>query len=98
MCYTCHYGRSLQRRDEAFPTSSLQPQGLAQAEEPQQPTHSLGMPHPYQRARLQSESLGAIVGNSVVALKDTPLLASDTDIYGQLWGNRIYVPLTLRSQ
>ena len=67
-------------------------------EEPGQPSRSSGMPHPYQRAWLQSRSWSAIVGDFLIALKDVPLLASDADIHGQLWGNRLYLPVTLRNQ
>jgi hypothetical protein len=56
------------------------------------------MPHPYTERRLESGSLGAIVGDYLASFKDTLFLASDADIHGRLWGNRIYVPLTLRSQ
>jgi hypothetical protein len=35
--------------------------------------------------------------NGLVAFDDEPLGATlDRDIYGQLWGNRIYMPLVLR--
>lgn len=37
------------------------------------------------------------LGDFLVAFDDQPVLASDRDIYGQLWGNRLYLPLTLRS-
>ena len=56
------------------------------------------MPHPYARRQLQSGSWSAIVGDYLTVFKDTLLLASDPDIHGQLWGNRIYLPVTLRSQ
>ncbi len=36
------------------------------------------------------------LGDFLTAFKDTPLLASDADIYGQLWGNRLYLPVTKR--
>ena len=52
-----------ERRGEAFPTSDLQSEGLTRMPEPEQPAHSLRMPHPCQRAQLQSGSLGAAVGN-----------------------------------
>ena len=35
-------------------------------------------------------------GDFLVALDDQLLLASSRDIYGQLWGNRVYLPLVLR--
>jgi len=43
-----------QRRGEAFPSSDLQPEGLAQAEDLEQPPHSLGMPHPYRETHRRS--------------------------------------------
>jgi len=52
-----------QRRGEAFLPSDLQPEGLAQGEDLEQPARSLGMPHPHTERRLQSGSLGAVVGN-----------------------------------
>lgn len=36
-------------------------------------------------------------GDFLVAFDDQPLLASSRGIYGQLWGNRVYLPLALRN-
>jgi hypothetical protein len=35
-------------------------------------------------------------GTFLVAWQDRPTFATDTDIYGQLWGNRAYLPLLVR--
>jgi hypothetical protein len=35
-------------------------------------------------------------GDFLVAWQDQPLGATDTNIYGQVWGNRVYLPLLLR--
>ena len=40
-----------QRKGAAFPSCKLEPEDLAQAEEPQQPAHSSGMPHPHSQGR-----------------------------------------------
>jgi len=34
----------------------------------------------------------------LVVFDDKPLTATNRDIYGQLWGNRLYIPLTLRNK
>ena len=39
---------------------------------------------------------GGWLGSFLVAFDDMPLTASK-DIYGRLWGNRIYLPLALRN-
>jgi hypothetical protein len=40
---------------------------------------------------------GGPVGDFLVAFDDQPVLASNRDVYGRLWGNRLYLPLTLRN-
>jgi len=37
------------------------------------------------------------VGDFAVIWQDQPAFATDTNIYGQLWGNRIYLPMVLRN-
>ena len=37
------------------------------------------------------------VGDFLVVWQDRSVFATNTDVVGQLWGNRVYVPLTLRS-
>ncbi|MBU0510087.1 MAG: hypothetical protein KJ638_00090 [Chloroflexi bacterium] len=36
------------------------------------------------------------VGDFFIAWQDQPVFFTDTNIYGQLWGNRVYLPLVLR--
>jgi hypothetical protein len=36
-------------------------------------------------------------GDFLVAWQDQPMGATNTNIYGQLWGNRVYLPLVLRA-
>jgi len=35
-------------------------------------------------------------GDFLVAFDDDPSMSSNMDIYGRLWGNRVYVPLVVR--
>jgi len=35
-------------------------------------------------------------GDFLTAWQDQPISATDTDIYGNLWGNRLYLPIVLR--
>lgn len=35
-------------------------------------------------------------GDFMAAWQDQPVLATNTNIYGQLWGNRVYLPLVIR--
>jgi len=37
------------------------------------------------------------VGDILVVWQDQPVLATNTNIYGQLWGYRVYLPLVLRN-
>jgi hypothetical protein len=37
------------------------------------------------------------IGDFLMAFDDQPLLAANQDIYGQLWGNRLYLPLVVRN-
>lgn len=37
-------------------------------------------------------------GDFLVAWQDQPVWATNTNIYGQLWGNRVYLPLTLKNK
>ncbi len=37
------------------------------------------------------------VGDFFVAWQDQPVWATNTNLYGQLWGNRVYLPLVLRN-
>ena len=46
-------------------------------------------------ADLSSVAAGAN-GDFLVAWQDRPISATNTNLYGQLWGNRIYLPLVRR--
>jgi hypothetical protein len=37
-------------------------------------------------------------GTFLVAWQDRPVFATDTDIYGQFWGNQVYLPLVVRNR
>lgn len=37
------------------------------------------------------------VGDFLVAWQDQPVFATNTNIYGQLWGNRVYLPMILKN-
>jgi len=35
-------------------------------------------------------------GDFLVGWQDQPLSATNTNLYGQLWGNRVYLPLVVK--
>jgi len=37
-------------------------------------------------------------GDFLMAWQDQPVGATNTNIYGRFWGNRLYLPLMLRNQ
>ena len=38
------------------------------------------------------------IGGFLAAWQDKPVSATETDVYGQLWGNRVYLPLVVRKR